>query len=140
METTFDLDGTTYTYTHMTTRTSLHLQLRLGKVIGPALKAFFSGGPGDISVQALGATAVSELLQNLDEGTLDATILAFGKQCSYTDGTGTYRLDLAWEKHFAGRHLTLFSWLGKCAEAEWASFFTGLTRLLGASPSPDKSA
>lgn len=139
METTLEVDGTKYTYTHMTTRTSLHLQLRLGKVIGPALRSFFSGS-GDLSVQALGAAAVAELLQNLDADTLDSVILAFGKQCSFRDSTGEYRLDKAWETHFQGRHLALFQWLGACAEAEWSSFFAGLTRLLGAPQAPTQSA
>jgi hypothetical protein len=130
VETELSVNGTQYTYTHLKTGESLRLMNRLGKVIGPAMRAFFSNS-GDLSVQALGAAAVSELLQNLDDATLETAIKTFGKQCTYTDATGNYRLDLSWETHFLGRHLDLFQWLGKCAEAEWASFFAGLTKMLG---------
>lgn len=134
MDSEFTLDGITYTYTHMTTKVSLHLQLRLGKVIGPALRGLLAGG--EQSPQAMGGSAVSELLANLDESTLDATILAFAKQCQYTDESGNYRLDKCWEQHFAGRHIVLFKWLGECASLEWADFFIELTRLLAGPPTP----
>jgi hypothetical protein len=130
----FELDGTRYTYTPMTTKASLHLKLRLAKVAGPAVQKLFSGET--TSFQEAGSAAFAEAIQNLDEATLDAVILAFGKQCEYTDPNGTFRLDKAWEQHFKGRLMSLYRWLGECATREWEDFFAGLAKLLGAPQAP----
>ena len=135
MSTTFEVDGTTYTYTALKVRDSRRVQMILARSFAHLL----SDKPD-----------IAGALGSLSEADLDMVTATFGAACTFDDAGGNYRVDKALDKHFSGRPLQYWQWLGECIRAEFADFFAEARKLVAslrgllptqtATPSPSPRA
>lgn len=129
---TFTLEGFEYDYTPLKAKASLKLMTRITRAVGKPLGQLMSAKPeGQIA-------AIMELFSAVDDETLEYAISVFGGNCTYTDKSGNYRLDKAFDAHFAGRQMAALGWLAQCAGAEYGDFLAGLNSL-GSNQAPPEA-
>ena len=134
-------DGETFTYTvtQFDALVGRREFVKLANLLGPAFGAA-------TSIQA----GIGKALSSLDPKELDRLCDVFGAQTRVTgatiadkDGTpltpGPLLTGKFFGEHFAGNYCDMFEWLVFCVTANYASFFSGIEKLV-AKYQPDEPA
>lgn len=119
-QTTVHIDGDDYMITHFHTTKGLAIEVKLGKLLGPAWLELQKAAADDNTQEAVLASAIGCLIEQMDK--VDVVALIKELVAGVTIGTKSINFD----HDFAGRHATLFELVKEVLKFNFADVFSKL--------------
>lgn len=121
----FSVDGQDYKLTTLGAIEGRKIWLRLIHLLAGSLKALGEAPKLD---DAAIAQSLGQLIENVDEATIEMLCAAYGKTCRYRNGEKWPLLEPAiFDVHFSGRYVAMSQWLVQCTLLNFANFFDGMS-------------